>query len=66
MVIKILIVYLSHTNNNRAIVQIIQQQTGEKLVALELVNPYSENHQAIVAQVVRENESVFYPHLKPG
>ncbi|SEO13294.1 Flavodoxin [Mucilaginibacter sp. OK283] len=61
---KILIVYLSRTNNTRAIAQIIQRQAGGKLVALELVNPYPENYQAIVAQVVRENESGFLPPLK--
>ncbi|RZK35118.1 MAG: flavodoxin, partial [Hymenobacter sp.] len=32
--------------------------------ALELASPYPENYQAIVAQVVRENESGFLPPLK--
>jgi len=61
---KILIVYLSRTNNTRAIAQIIQKQVGGKLVALELVNPYPRNYQAIVQQVVAENESGFLPPLK--
>jgi flavodoxin len=61
---KILIAYLSRTNNTKAIAQIIQKQVGGKLVALELVNPYPENYQAIVAQVVRENETDFLPPLK--
>jgi flavodoxin len=61
---KALIVYLSRTNNTKAIAQIIQQQVGGKLVALELTNPYPENYQAIVAQVVRENETGFLPPLK--
>lgn len=61
---KILIVYLSRTNNTKAIAQIIQQQVGGKLVAMELVNPYPENYRAIVAQVVRENETGFLPPLK--
>lgn len=61
---KVLIVYLSRTNNTKTIAQIIQQQVGGKLVALELANPYPENYQAIVAQVVRENETGFLPPLK--
>lgn len=61
---KILIVYLSRTNNTKAIAQIIRQQVGGKLVALELVNPYPENYQATVAQVVRENGTGFLPPLK--
>ena len=61
---KVLIVYLSRTNNTKAIATIIQQQAGGTLVALELANPYPENYQAIVAQVVRENESGFLPPLK--
>jgi flavodoxin len=52
---KILIVYLSRTNNTKA---------GGKLVALELKNPYPENYQATVQQVVRENETGYLPPLK--
>ena len=61
---KVLIVYLSRTNNTKAIAQIIQQQVGGTLVPLELINPYPENYQAIVAQVARENETGFLPPLK--
>jgi flavodoxin len=61
---KILIIYLSRTNNTKTVAQIIQKQVGGDLVALELVNPYPENYQAIVAQVVLENESGFLPPLK--
>ena len=61
---KVLIVYLSRTNNTRAIAQIIQREVGGKMVALELVNPYPQNYQAIVAQVARENETGFLPPLK--
>lgn len=61
---KILIVYLSRTNNTRAIAQIIQKQVGGDLVALELSNPYPANYQAIVAQVADENEKGFLPPLK--
>jgi flavodoxin len=61
---KILIVYLSRTNNTKAIAEIIQQNVGGTLVALELVKPYPENYQATVQQVVRENETGYLPPLK--
>lgn len=61
---KTLIVYLSRTNNTKAIAQIIQKKVGGDLVALELANPYPENYRAIVAQVARENETGFLPPLR--
>jgi len=61
---KILIVYLSRTNNTKAIAEIIHGQVGGKLVALELTNPYPENYKAIVDQVAKENETGFLPPLK--
>ena len=61
---KILIVYLSRTNNTKAIAEIIHEKVGGKLVALELQKPYPENYQQIVAQVVKENETGYLPPLK--
>jgi flavodoxin len=61
---KVLIIYLSRTNNTKAIAQIIQKNVGGDLVALELANPYPGNYQAIVAQVAHENETGFLPPLK--
>jgi flavodoxin len=61
---KILIVYLSRTNNTKAVAQIIHQKVGGTLVALELEKPYPENYQAIVRQVAEENESGYLPPLK--
>ncbi len=61
---KILIVYLSRTNNTKAIAEIIQKNVGGKLVALELVKPYPENYKAIVDQVAKENETGYLPPLK--
>lgn len=61
---RILIVYLSRTNNTRAIAEIIQEQVGGQLVALELEMPYPEDYDAIVSQVQRENETGFLPPLK--
>jgi flavodoxin len=61
---KILIVYLSRTNNTKAIAEIIQRNVGGTLVALELEKPYPENYQATVQQVVKENEAGYLPPLK--
>jgi len=61
---KVLIVYLSRTNNTKAIAEIIQDQVGGTLVALELEKPYPENYQATVQQVAQENETGYLPPLK--
>ncbi|MDB5146782.1 MAG: flavodoxin [Mucilaginibacter sp.] len=61
---RILIVYLSRTSNTKAIANIIHEQVGGKIIALELEKPYPENYQAIVQQVVKENESGYLPPLK--
>lgn len=61
---KILIVYLSRTNNTKAVAEMIQENVGGRLVAIELQNPYPENYQATVAQVAKENETGFLPPLK--
>jgi flavodoxin len=59
-----LIVYLSRTNNTKAIAEFIQQEVGGTLVALELETPYPADYRATVQQVVRENESGYLPSLK--
>jgi flavodoxin len=59
-----LIVYLSRTNNTKAIAEIIHQIVGGTLVALELETPYPSNYRATVLQVVHENETGYLPHLK--
>lgn len=61
---KILIVYLSRTNNTKAVAEIIHKEVGGKLVALELEKPYPANYQATVQQVADENETGFLPPLK--
>lgn len=61
---KILIIYLTRTNNTKAIAEIIHQEVGGDLVTLELEKPYPENYDAIVQQVQRENETGFMPPLK--
>jgi len=61
---KVLIVYLSRTNNTKAVAEMIHKKVGGTLVALELEKPYPENYQAIVKQVAEENESGYLPPLK--
>lgn len=61
---NILIVYLSRTNNTKAIAELIQKEVGGKMVSLELQQPYPENYQAIVDQVAKENADGFLPPLK--
>src|SRR5690606_37859310 len=61
---KILIVYLSRTNNTKAVAEMIHENVGGRLVALELKTPYPENYKATVDQVARENETGFLPALK--
>jgi flavodoxin len=61
---RVLIVFLSRTNNTKAIAEIIHKKMGGKLVALELEKPYPENYQQTVQQVVKENESGYLPPLK--
>jgi flavodoxin len=61
---KILIVYLSRTNNTKAVAEFIQQRVGGTMVALELETPYPADYNATVQQVARENETGYLPPLK--
>lgn len=60
----VLIVYLSRTNNTRAIADIIHEEVGGTVIPLELETPYPADYRAIVQQVVRENEMGYLPPLK--
>lgn len=61
---NILIVYLSRTNNTKAVAEIIQKNVGGKLAALELENPYPEDYKKTVDQVSMEQRTGFLPPLK--
>src|SRR5919107_1634751 len=61
---KILIVYLSRTNNTKAIAEIIQKNVGGRLVAIELKKPYPDDYKTTLEQVAKENETAFLPPLK--
>ncbi len=54
---NILIVYLSRTNNTKAIAEIIRENVGGKMVAIELQNPYPQNYKVTVDRVADENET---------
>ena len=61
---NVLVVYLSRTNNTKAIAEFIHQRLGGTVVAVELVNPYPADYEATVQQVARENETGYLPPLK--
>ncbi|MFT3948236.1 MAG: flavodoxin [Agriterribacter sp.] len=61
---KILIVYLSRTNNTKAVAEIIYKNVGGTLVVLELENPYPGHYQTTVNQVAEENRAGYLPPLK--
>lgn len=61
---QVLIVYLSRTNNTKAIAEFIHQKVGGTIVALELERPYPADYSAAVQQVARENETGYLPPLK--
>ena len=61
---KILIVYLSRTNNTKAVAEFIRDEVGGELVPIELEKPYPADYQTTVDQVAKENESGFLPPLK--
>ncbi len=61
---RVLVVYLSRTNNTKAIAEMIHNHIGGKLVSLEIRDPYPSDYGAAVAQVARENETGFLPVLK--
>lgn len=59
-----LIIYLTRTNNTKAIAELIQKHLGGDMMALELENPYPEDYATIVRQVARENETGYLPPLR--
>ncbi len=61
---EILIVYLTRTENTKAVADIIHDAVGGDLIELKLETPYPKDYDAIVAQVDEENETGFLPPLK--
>ena len=61
---KVLIVYLSRTNNTKAVAEFIHRRMGGRIVGLELLHPYPTDYNATVRQVAHENETGYLPPLK--
>jgi flavodoxin len=61
---KVLIIYLSRTNNTKAIAGIIHNNVGGTLTALELKTPYPTDYKKTVDQVAKENDTGFLPPLQ--
>ncbi|WP_224490080.1 flavodoxin family protein [Robertkochia flava] len=61
---KMLIVYVSRTNNTKVLAEMIQNEVGGNLMELELVTPYPDNYLDMVRQVSEENTTGFLPPLK--
>ena len=61
---KVLIVYLSRTNNTKAVAEFIHEEIGGTLVPIELEKPYPDDYRTTVDQVARENETGYLPSLK--
>lgn len=61
---KVLIVYLSRTNNTKVVAEFIHDEVGGTMVPLELEKSYPEDYRTTVDQVARENETGYLPPLK--
>ncbi|OOQ57702.1 flavodoxin [Mucilaginibacter pedocola] len=61
---RILIVYLSRTNNTKTLAEIIQGYTGGDLMPIELQKPYPADYKTTVSQVAHENETGYLLPLK--
>lgn len=61
---KILIVYLSRTNNTKAVAEMIHKKASGDLVEIEPATPYSKNYQKNVDEVVAQNDKGILPPLK--
>jgi flavodoxin len=61
---KILVVYLTRTQNTKTVAQIIQQKIAGDLVAIEPVTPYPDDYRTTVDQVAKENEKGYLPPIK--
>jgi flavodoxin len=60
---NVLIVYLSRTNNTKAVAEFVHQRIGGTIVAIDLQRPYPADYEAIVQQVARENATGYLPPL---
>jgi flavodoxin len=61
---KVLIVYLSRTNNTKVVAEFIHDEVGGTMLPLEMETPYPADYRTTVDQVARENDTGFLPPLK--
>ncbi len=61
---NVLVVYLSRTNNTKAVAELIHQRVGGTIAAVEPATPYPSDYEATVQQVTRENDTGHLPPLK--
>lgn len=61
---KVLIVYLSRTNNTKAVAEMIRDEVGGTIVPIELEKDYPADYKATLDQLAKENETGFLPPLK--
>lgn len=61
---KVLIVYLTRTNNTKAVAEMIHDKVGGDLAEIEPATPYSENYQKNVDEVATQNDKGILPPLK--
>ena len=61
---KTLILYYSYGGNTRRVAELIRQETGGDLAAIETVHPYSGDYEAVVSQGQTEVERGYCPPIK--
>ncbi len=61
---KVLIVYLTRTNNTKSVAELIHTKVGGDLMAIEPKTPYSENYKKNVDEVSFQNQLDILPPLK--
>ena len=63
---RILTAFFSHTNNTRAVAEMIQRQVGGDLFLIAPKTPYPSDHQRTVNMARREREENARPELAGG
>lgn len=61
---KIVIIYMTRTNNTKVLAQMISSIVKADLIELKTKIPYPKNYQRIVKQVREENERSFLPEIE--
>ena len=62
---KILIMYYSYSGNTRAVAAMLQEKLNCDVTEIEMVVPYTGDHDAVAAQGKEEVTNGFRPRIKP-